>query len=137
MIVFPNEDNYVSSYADFKNNSVITLTVYDTKTNDVETEVSYHLCCPMTNQEIYNYCNARIPSNLRNKILLGVRDYNDDDKDNKFPKLSIWKLNWFCRNITERKIVLLIPEGGKRIAINPYDEKEVEKFIKTLKDLAK
>lgn len=136
MIVFPNEDNYVSSYLDFKNNATITLTVIDTKTNDVETEVSYHLCCPMTNQEVYNYCNARISSNVRNKILLGVRDY-DNIEDNKLPKISIWKLDWLCRNITERKIVLLVPEGGKRIAINPYDEKEVEKFIETLKDLAK
>ena len=134
MIIFPNGDNYISSYTDY--NSTITLTIFDTKTNDIETEVSYHLCCPMTNQEIYNYCNARIPSNLRNKILLGVRNY-DDNKDNKLPKLSIWKLDWFCRNITERKIVCIIPEGYSRIAINPYDEKEIEKLVKTLKDLAK
>lgn len=135
MIVFPNEENYVSSYTDFQNNATVTLTVFDTKTNDVVSKISYHLCCPMTNQEVYNYCNARIPANLRNKILLGVRDY-DDTKDNKLPKLSIWKLDWVCRNITERKVVILIPEGHSRIAIDPYNEKEVERFIRTLKDLA-
>lgn len=136
MIIFPECTDYQTAYTEPSCNCIVEFTVFDNKTNEIETSVKFHLCSPMTNQEVYNYCNSRIPNDIRNKILLGVRDY-EDLEDNKLTKLSIWKLDWFCRNITERKIICIIPEGYSRIAINPYDEKEIEKLVKTLKDLAK
>lgn len=137
MIVLPLLDKYTTAnYYSFENNTVVEFGAVNDKEDAIENTVELHLCCPMSTQEVYNYCNSRIPSKLRNKILLGAREYNEE-KDRLLPKVSIWKLDWFCRNITERRLVLLVPDGGKRIAINPYNEEEVEKLIKTLKDLAK
>ena len=142
MINIPSENDYTSSYIAPENNAIVNFKVINSKTNQVETDVSYHICCPMTNEEIYNYCNTRIPSNLRNKIMLGVKNYDDSKYSNiKLPKLSIWKLNWICRNITERKLITLklpvLDTNSKNvISIDPYNEKEVKGLIKTLQDLA-
>ena len=142
MINIPNEDDYVSSYTAPENNSIVNFKIINTKTNQVETDVSYHICCPMTNEEIYNYCNIRIPSNLRSKVMLGVKNYDNSKYSNtKLPKLSIWKLDWICRNISERKLVTLrLPaqnvDSKTCISIDPYNEKEVKGLIKTLQDLA-
>jgi hypothetical protein len=136
MIVLPLLDKYTTAnYYLLENNTVVEFGVVNDKEDAIENTVELHLFCPMTTQEVYNYCNSRIPSKLRKKILLGVREYNEN-KDRIIPKISIWKLDWFCRNITERKIVNIILEGHSRIAIEPYNEKEVDKFIKTIKDLA-
>ena len=139
MITFPEFTNYQSTYTTPSYNRVVEFTVFDDKTNEIETSIKFHLCVPMTNEEVYNYCDSRIPNDIRSKILLGVRDYKDLE-DNKLDRISIWKLDWYLRNIRRNRIVNITihrkNDSDITYKINADDEYCVDKLIKIIKNNA-
>ena len=139
MIIYPNLENYKSDYTAFSNNYVVSFTDADRLHYIHE----FRVCAPMHNcQELYDYCDKRIPFKFRNKILLGVEEFDsNNEKHKKLEKVSIWKLDWFCRNITEKKPLKIIFEINSNctssFTINAASDSDIETVVNAIKNYAK